>query len=137
MDRDDDVTLDETVRGGDARVVDLLDTLHFEVVVARAERAHLAALPLLRERRDVGRHRAGHAAVFLDVLEVLGLAVALRDGPAGAARQHRVELIDAEADLAFDADAGRNVAQQRVGELPGACRNVVSGQVGAQAADAA
>ena len=65
----------------DGRVVDVGYLLHLEVVVARAERAHLVPLPLLGLGGDELGTRFRHAAVLLDALEVRRLAVALLEAP--------------------------------------------------------
>ena len=137
VDRHDDLVLAQAVGARRARVVDALDALHFEVVVAGPERSHLAALPLLGERRHVARPRAVDAAAFLDELEVVDDAEALLHRPARAAEHHAVERLGVEPDVAFDAHARGNVAQQRVAEQVALGDDFVGRQVGAQAADAA
>jgi hypothetical protein len=122
--------------GGD-RVEDLDDVLHFEVVVAGAERAHGVALALagvLRDRLGVG---AGDAAALLDALEVGALAIALGDGPARPAGEHGGHLAIVQADGAGAADPGGHGGEQRVGELgaqPVEVRQVEAGVQGAHAA---
>src|SRR5262249_29164014 len=64
----------EASRG--VRVVDLGDALHFEIMIAGAERAHLVALALLRRFGNRSGIGPRHRAVLLDALEVLGPPVA-------------------------------------------------------------
>ena len=57
-------------------------------MVAGAERAHLLALAVPRAVRNRVGLGARHAAALLDALQILGAAVALRDRPMRAAREH-------------------------------------------------
>src|SRR5690606_31579178 len=95
------------------------------------------ALALAGLRGDLFRIRAGRAAPFLDSLEVLRLAVAALDRPTRAAGEHRVHLVVVEPNLAGAADAGGNVAEQRVGERLLPCLEVRALQARVEAADAA
>src|SRR5262249_25624607 len=64
------------------------DSLDFEVVVARAEGAHLPALALLGPFRDAFGSRTPLHALFLDARQVALLAPSLRHSPTRAAGQH-------------------------------------------------
>jgi hypothetical protein len=59
--------------------------LDFEIVVARAERAHFLALAFFGSVRDLIGARSRHATIFLDPDEVSFRAEALRYRPPGAA----------------------------------------------------
>jgi hypothetical protein len=74
MDRHQYVVWREPERIGRGSIENLGHDLHFEVVIARAERPHLAVLPVLRARRDAIRPRALHRPAFLDTGEVGRLA---------------------------------------------------------------
>src|SRR5690606_12760547 len=106
MDRREDRSLGKAESGRDIVVEDFGDVLDLEVVVARAERAHLVALARACALRDVLRGRAGHSAAFLDALEIRRLAVAPLDGPPRAAGEHRVHLRVVEPYPPGAADAG-------------------------------
>ena len=125
----------ECVRG--RRVEDLRHALHLEVVVARAERAHLVALPVLRRVGHLRGIGAGHRAVLLDARQVVRAAVALLDRPARAARQHRVHPGGVEPQRAGAAEARRDAREQRVGEPDFTASTSVGGQAGVQRAHAA
>src|SRR5690606_32475661 len=93
MNRREDRAALELESGRDLLGGELRDVLDLEVVVARAERPPLIALAPACTLRDVLGDRARHAAALLDALEVIGLAVALLDGPAGSAGEHRGHLL--------------------------------------------
>ena len=117
VDADDDVAFVKAERRSDPRVEDLHDVLHFEIVIPRSERSHLVALSVFRVGGHLLQLRRRHAAVFLDPVEVRGRAVALLDGPAGAARQHRIHLRASEVQPPDAADAGGHAPRQLVGQL--------------------
>jgi hypothetical protein len=55
---------------------------------------------------------AGHGTALLDLVEVLGAAVALPDRPAGAALEHALHFGLVEHDFSGAADPGRDRAEQ-------------------------
>jgi len=71
VDHHDDVALPDAEDVGDRRVEDRGDLLHFEVVIAAPERAHLRVLTRLRARRHATGFGVSHLAVLFDSLEVL------------------------------------------------------------------
>ncbi len=95
-------------------VVHVDDVLHFEIVVAGAERSHLVALPPLGRIGDPGGIGAGHRAALLDALEILRPSVAAIDSPARPAAEHRVHLRRSEPQRAGAAHACRYARKQRV-----------------------
>ncbi len=122
---------------GRLRVIDFDDFLQFEVMVAGPEGADLVTLAALGLVGNFVRLGAGHAAVFLDALDVGIAAVAVFDRPARAAAQHRVHFAGVEAQQAGAAQAGRDVGEQAVGK-PLLERSDVRGlQPGVQGAHAA
>jgi hypothetical protein len=84
---------------GDRIVGDFYHLLHFEVMVARAERAHFLALAMPRTPRHGIVLGARHLPAFLNAVEVFGAAITLRDGPARAAGEHaiHVDLVERDA----------------------------------------
>src|SRR5262249_26193531 len=125
----------EGLRGG--FIEDIGDHLHFEVVVARAEGAHLPALALLGPFRDAFGSRIPLHALFFDAGEIALLAPSLRSSPTRAAGQHRVHVGRLEGSGALTADACRNFAVERVGQCALHGPNVgelESGEYGAHAA---
>src|SRR5690606_4933672 len=99
VDGDHHLALAQTECRRDLGIDDVDDLLHLEVVVARAEGAHLAALALPRPARDELRTGIARPAAFLDARDVTGLAIAARPGPAGAAGPQRGHLVVVEAKL--------------------------------------
>src|SRR6516225_9590362 len=77
MDADDDVAARQAEHRGDCMVGNRRHLLYFEIVVARAQRAHLLTLAVPRAMR----HRLGlgaqNTATLLDPVEILDTAVAL------------------------------------------------------------
>ena len=73
MDGDDNVVRRKPEGLRDLGVEDFRDDLNLEIVVARAERAHLAPLSLSGAFGDVLGLRARHPAVFLNSFEVAKL----------------------------------------------------------------
>src|SRR5205823_9429549 len=99
VDEDDDLAGAVQAEGvGDVPVVDRLDLLDFEEVVARAERADLVGAALARPLADLPGIGARHRAALLDRLEVLRPAEAAVDRPGGAARQQPLHLALLEPD---------------------------------------
>src|SRR5262249_12112722 len=88
--------------------------LHFEIVVARAERAHLLALAMARTLRHRVGVSAGHRPALLDPVEILGPAIALADCPARTAFEHAIHLDLVECDFPPTAHAGRNRPEEAV-----------------------
>ena len=86
-------------------------------MVARSERAHFVGCRCFLPASDTALGlRAGDAAAFLDAFEILRLSIAARHRPTRAALEHLVHFARIERDRAGAADAGRNVAVERVGE---------------------
>jgi hypothetical protein len=112
-------------------------TLHLEVMIAGAKRAHFVLLPMTRLERHGGRDGAGHAAVFLDAIEIGLGPVAAFDGPPCAALEHGVELAVVQVNPAAAADACRHTAGQLVREVTLDRLDRVGSQSRAQGADAA
>src|SRR5262249_33393493 len=106
MDADNDLARREAKALRDGIVEDLRHFLHFEIVIAGAQRAHLLALALAGAGRDDIGLGAWHGAALFDAVEILGAPVALLDGPAGAAFEHPVHRRLVERDLPRAADAG-------------------------------
>ena len=92
MDADDDVATREAEGLGDRIVGDFYHLLHFEVMVARTERAHFLALAMPRTLRHGIGLGARHLPAFLNAVEVFGAAITLRDGPARAAGEHAIHV---------------------------------------------
>src|SRR6516165_10050287 len=69
---------------GDGRIENLRDCLDLEIMVAGAERAHLAPLPFLGAVGDVLGLGARHLACLLDPFEVAPVPPATLDSPTGA-----------------------------------------------------
>ena len=134
MDADDHVARLEPVHLRDAGIVNLGYVLHLEIMVARTERAHLVALALLGMGRDVAGLGVRHPAVLLDTIEIGGGAEAPFDGPLRAAREHGVHLVRVQAEGAGAADAGGNLAVERLGQRLLRRQDVVLRQPGMQAA---
>ena len=85
-------------------------------MIARAERAHLAALAFLGALGDAFGLGVRHLPIFFDAFEVACVAPAELDRPLGAAGEHGIHLDGIERDRALAADAGRDLAKQRIGE---------------------
>ncbi len=124
-------------RIGRGAIENLGHDLHFEVVIARAERAHFAALPVLRALGDAVRTGAFHRPAFLDPGEVGRLPEPALDRPGGAAREHPVRLDGVERDRPFAADPRRDVARELVREVFLHGRQVAHGEPGEHRAHAA
>ena len=137
VDHHHDVAERKAVRPRDRLVVHAGHFLHFEIVVAAAERTHLVALALFRLRRDATGLGVLHLPVLLDSLEILGHAPAALHRPRGSAREHRVHLRVAEADLAGAADARGDGTGELVRERLLHRHHVRARQSGVQAAHAA
>ena len=120
MDGHHDLVLFEAKASCGFLVEDLGDRLDLEVVIAGAERAHLAPLAFLGAIGDVAGLRARHLPAFLDAVEIARLAPAAPDRPTGAASKHGVHFEGIEADRAFAAKTGGDLLVQRVGKRPSA-----------------
>ena len=114
MDADHDLALAQAEGRRRQRIENRVDLLHFEVMIAGAERAHfvaLAVLGLIGHRPRIG---AGHAAVFLDARQILRPPVAAIHRPARAAGQHGVQLGGVQVQSAALAEPGRDGLEQRL-----------------------
>lgn len=128
MDGQEHVIARKPERGRRGGVEYLGHHLHFEIVIAGAERAHFAALAVFRALRHAVREGVVHRAALLDAIEIVGLAEAARERPGGAAGEHPVHLGRIERDRPFAADSRRNVAEELVGEFALNRRDVAEGQ---------
>src|SRR5690606_12269256 len=106
MDADDDIALADPEHRRRRGIGDQGNLLHFEVVIARPERAHLALLALACPRRYVRRHCASHAAALLDAFQIRGIPEALFHRPCRAACQHAVHSGLVELDATRAAESG-------------------------------
>jgi hypothetical protein len=79
-------------RLGDRGVVDLLDRLHLQEMVARSEAAELPAPPLAGPVPDRPRIGVGDCAPVLAERQIVRLAEAMRDGVRRALTQNAVEF---------------------------------------------
>ncbi len=134
---DDDAAGFEAEGLGDFRRENAIDALQLQIMVARTQRAHLVALTFLGVPGNGAGIRTGHAAPFLDAIEVRHVAVALLDGPARAAAQHVRHPAVVEPNAAGAADAGRNSREQFVGECRPQPFQVSGTQIGHQRPDPA
>jgi len=130
MDADDDIATGETEALRDGIVRDCRDLLHFEVVVARAQGAHLLALALACAMRDRIGLGARHRASFLDAIEILGAPVTLCNRPLRAAFEHAVHLDLVERDLSRAAHTGRDRPEQAVRQCLFAARQIIGLETG-------
>ena len=80
----------ESLRRG--RVVNLVDRLHLQEVVARAETAHLAQPPFYGARADLPGVGVGDSALILTAQQVAFDAVAVFQRVPSAASQHVLHL---------------------------------------------
>ncbi len=117
MNADKDVVLSQRILTRDIRRINGRNPLQFEVVIARAERTHLAPLAPLGVVRHIVGSCAVDAAALLGSLEIVGRAVTLLHGPARAAFEHGVHLPVVEPNRSAAADARRDTREQRVGEF--------------------
>ena len=90
MDRHHDLILLQAKTFGGLLIEDFSHRLHFEIVIAGAERAHLAPLAFLCSLGHVARVGAGHLPAFLDAVEIASLAPGALDRPAGAPPKHGI-----------------------------------------------
>jgi hypothetical protein len=118
MDREADRADLEPEVGGDVLAVDLVDDLDLEEVVAAAEGAdlgHAAREGALAHGLRIG---AGIESAVLDVVEVVGRAVAVVDRPLRALGDDRGRVVAARGlDGALAADAGGDGAEEVLHEL--------------------
>src|SRR5262249_16011760 len=96
---------------------DMIDDLHFEEVVARAERAALLGAARLGVIADGVRVRAVEMSVRLRVLDVAALAVSLADDVARPLREQPRHLAAAELVTARLAGGGGNVLEEAIDQL--------------------
>ena len=116
MDGDEDIVLREPEGAGDGRVEYLGHRLDLEIVIAGAQRPHLAALAFLGMVGNEIGPGAGHPPRFLDPLEVVRRAPPAFDRPLGAAGEHGVHLARIERNRSLAAEAGRDLMKQRLGK---------------------
>jgi hypothetical protein len=134
---DHDITFVQAERVRHGAVEDFGDVLHFQVMVARAKRAHLVALTGLGVLRDLLGLGPCHAAMLLDPLQIFGPAVAALHRPLGAAGQHGIHLTVVQVQPAGAAHTRRYPTKQNVGQLFLDGLDVFPLEAGVQAADAA
>src|SRR5262249_360930 len=102
-----DFVLGEAVDLRPIRIENLGPGLHLKIVIAGAERTHLAALALASTFRDTPRDGATHLAALFDPIKVEGITPAAIDSPVRATGQHCVHLDSIEGNGAGAADACR------------------------------
>ena len=95
------------------RVEDFDDFLHFEVVVARAERAHFAPLSFPREFRHAEPDRPPDTAALLDPVQIFPSSKSTIDSPTRPTPSMATISISLEGDVAHGADAGRHMVKKR------------------------
>ncbi len=138
VDRHDHPALDEPERRRGGGVVDGVDRLHLEEVVARAEGAELAPAALeraLRNGRGVGVRQA---APLLEVLEVVVLGEAPRAGPSGPLREHLAQLTLRQRQIrAARAQPRRHAGEERVHGLVETRLELLARQLGREQAHSA
>ena len=139
VDRDREPPNLETARRPRSAVVDGVDALQLQEVVARAERTELTRAALEGARRDVRRIRPGHAAPLLLAVQILDAAEPLLDHPVGAARKQPLQVLAAHAQPRAAPHPRRHRPEQRLHQLlaPAAGREQVGREAGAQQPDAA
>ena len=121
-----------------AGVVDLLDRLHLQEVVARAKAAHLAQPPFHGPRADLPGVGVGDSALILAAQQVAFDAVAVFQRVAGAASQHVPHLPGAgEMPDASPARPPRNSGRQLVHQRAQHRHYFVTLQAGSKQADTA
>jgi hypothetical protein len=122
-------------RGG---IVDLLDCLHLEEVVARAQAAHLAQPPVHRPRADLPGIGLGDSAPVLTACQVTLAAITLVERVAGATGQH-VPHVPGAGQLpdAAGARPSRDSGSQPVHEGAEDGHDLAAAQIGGEEADAA
>src|SRR5687768_9561856 len=107
VDHHRDLTEPDAERARSRLVMDLVDHLDLEEVIAGAERAELTS-PSLAGPLGHGRGiRAGNASVGLEPLEVCSQALTTADGPRRPLLHHRVELAALEGHAPVGPDTGR------------------------------
>ena len=114
MDHHHYLLLGQPEAGRDLRLKHFLDVLHFEEVIAAAQRADLRAPALLGAigyLRGVG---AGHSPGFFAELHVGGFAIAAFDYPRGAALEHIIQILPTALHEALGAGAGRHIAEELI-----------------------
>src|SRR3974390_1041048 len=117
MDGDDYIVLPEPVSPGNIRIEDLSNRLHFEIMIARAERAHFTALPLLSFVGDAVRPSVRNATALFDPLKIASVTPTQLDSPLSAGGEHglhlhRIKLYGARASYAGGDLAGQGGRQR-------------------------
>ena len=124
-------------RAGGRLVDHLVDDLHFQKMVARAERAALVAAAFEGPLADEIGLGVGQAAAGLGVFDVAGRGPAARDQIRRPFGQQTAQLLAAEQVRPARAHAGRNAAEEGVHQLVQPRLNVLVGEVGAHQPHAA
>jgi len=122
---------------GGLRGINIRHLLHFKVVIAGTERAHLVALAFFGLLGNLRRIGAVHAAALFDAKQIRLRAKAVLHRPACAAAQHRIHLGLAQANAAGAAEAGGDGVKQAVCQLQLHRVDVFNLQAGMQGAHAA
>src|SRR2546425_13049685 len=96
------------------RLENSLDVLHFQEMIPAAEGAELRAAPLFGAFGDLRRIGAAQGALFFAVLRIRGFAIAVFHGPARAAGEHSVDLLQRTAHRTFSAGARGHIAKELI-----------------------
>jgi hypothetical protein len=126
-------------RARHASVVDAVGRhhLHFQIMVAGAQRAELVQAPRHRPGADGLRIGARKAPAALGEGEILGPAVAALDAPPGPLEHHVAKRLGRQVDEPTGPDARRHGGEEGVDQLAEARPDLGLGEIGAQHAHAA
>jgi hypothetical protein len=114
---DDDVVLMQSHcfrRGG---VKNLRNSLHFQIVIAGAQRSHFFELALLGLPRNAFGFRADCPPALFNALKILLVPVTLLHGPLRAAQKHFIHLALVEPNSSRAADSGGHAMEQGLGKV--------------------
>src|SRR6185295_12780580 len=98
-------------------IVDLLYILHLQEMIATAQGAQLGHAALLRTWGNGRRVRAIECTTRFGEARVALLAVAVLRHPAGAVREHPVEILGAYFDEACATRTARDIAKDLIDEI--------------------
>src|SRR5579883_1383469 len=102
---------------GYLRVKDFSNFLNFQIMIAGAERAHLAVLTFPRKIRYSRRISPCHATELFDPVQILLPSIAALDRPARTPPKHCCRLWLIERDGAVRAKPDRHLAIKGISEL--------------------
>src|SRR3974390_3750296 len=114
MNGNDYIVLPEPVSPSNISIEDLSNRLHFKIMIARAERAHFTALPLLSFVGDAVRPSVRNATALFDPLKIASVTPTQLDSPLSAGGEHGLHLDRIKLYGARAADAGGNLAEHTV-----------------------